>query len=42
MIAEVSCTVTLTDTGSVGTQLGLRPNTRFTERAVVPIESYRD
>lgn len=42
VIAEVACTVSLTDTGSVGTQLGLQPKTRFTERAVVPIESYRD
>ena len=42
VVAEVSCTVTLTDTGAVGTQLGLSPKTRFTERAVVPIESYRD
>lgn len=42
VIAEVSCTVTLTDTGTVGTQLGVRPRTRFTERAVVPIENYRD
>lgn len=42
VIAEVSCTVSLTDTGSVGTQLGLQPKTRFTERAVVPIERFRD
>lgn len=42
VIAEVACTVSLTDTGPVGTQLGLQPKTRFTARAVVPIESYRD
>lgn len=41
IIAEVTCTVTLIDTGSLGKQLGLRPNTDFTERAVVPIETYR-
>ncbi len=41
VIAEVTCTVTLIDTGSLGKQLGLRPNTQFTERAVVPIETYR-
>lgn len=39
--AEVTCTVTLIDTGSLGMQLGLRPSTEFTERAVVPIETYR-
>ena len=32
---------TLLDTGALGRQLGLRPNTQFTERAVVPIETYR-
>ena len=42
VIAEVRCTVSLTDTGSVGAQLGLRPQTQFTQRAVVPIEKYRD
>lgn len=41
VVAEVTCTVTLLDTGSLGRQLGLRPNTQFTERAVVPIETYR-
>lgn len=41
IVAEVTCTVTLLDTGSLGKQLGLRPNTQFTERAVVPIETYR-
>lgn len=42
IVAEVSCTVTLIDTGSVGTQLGLHTNKVFTERAVVPIETYRN
>lgn len=41
VVAEVTCTVTLLDTGSLGKQLGLRPNTQFSERAVVPIETYR-
>lgn len=41
VVAEVTCTVTLIDTGTLGKQLGLRPNTQFTERAVVPIETYR-
>lgn len=41
VVAEVTCTVTLLDTGSLGKQLGLRPSTQFTERAVVPIETYR-
>lgn len=41
IVAEVTCTVTLLDTGALGKQLGLRPNTQFTERAVVPIETYR-
>lgn len=39
--AEVSCTVNLIDTGTLGSQLGLRPRTEFVERAVVPIETYR-
>ncbi|MEP9385544.1 TadE family protein [Nocardioides sp. KR10-350] len=42
IIARVSCTVTLVDTGSLGRQLGLRPSTVFTEQAVVPIETYRN
>lgn len=42
VIAKVSCTVTLVDTGSLGRQLGLRPNKVFTEQAVVPIETYRN
>jgi len=42
IIAEVSCTVSLVDTGSVGTQLGLHATKVFTERAVVPIETYRN
>lgn len=41
VVAEVSCTVTLADTGAVGKGLGLRPRTTFTERGVVPIERYR-
>lgn len=41
VVADVTCTVTLIDTGALGKQLGLRPNTEFTERAVVPIETYR-
>lgn len=41
VIAEVRCTVTLADTGVIGHQLGMRPQTEFTERAVVPIERYR-
>lgn len=41
VVAEVSCTVTLTDTGSVGHQLGLNQHTQFRQRAVVPIERYR-
>lgn len=41
VIAEVTCTVNLVDTGTLGAQLGLRPRTDFTERAVVPIETYR-
>lgn len=42
IIAEVACTVSLVDTGSVGTQLGLHPTRVFTERAVIPIETYRN
>lgn len=42
VVAAVSCTVTLADTGTVGAQLGLKPATTFTQRAVVPIERYRD
>jgi hypothetical protein len=42
VVAEVSCTVSLADTGSLGIKLGLKPATRFTQHAVVPIESYRD
>jgi Flp pilus assembly protein TadG len=42
VIAEVSCTVNLTDTGAIGSQLGLQPKKEFTQRAVVPIENYRD
>lgn len=41
VVAEVSCTVNLLDTGALGSQLGLRPSTEFVERAVVPIETYR-
>lgn len=41
VVAEVSCTVNLLDTGGLGRQLGLRPSRIFTERAVVPIETYR-
>lgn len=41
VVAEVSCTVILADTGAVGQGLGLRPRTTFTERAVIPIERYR-
>jgi len=41
VIAEVRCTVTLADTGVVGQLLGLRPQTEFAERAVVPIERHR-
>lgn len=42
VVAQVSCTVTLLDTGALGRQLGLQPRSVFTERAVVPIETYRD
>lgn len=42
VVAQVRCTVTLLDTGALGRQLGLRPRSVFTERAVVPIENYRD
>jgi len=41
VIAQVSCTVSLIDTGGLGRQLGLRPQRVFTETAVVPIETYR-
>lgn len=41
VVAEVSCTVNLIDTGAVGSQLGLEPTKAFTGRAVVPIENYR-
>lgn len=41
VVAQVRCTVSLLDTGALGRQLGLRPRSAFTERAVVPIESYR-
>lgn len=41
VVAEVSCTVSLVDTGGLGRQLGLQPRRVFTERAVVPIETYR-
>jgi Flp pilus assembly protein TadG len=41
VVAQVRCTVSLVDTGSLGRQLGLRPRTAFTERAVVPIERWR-
>ncbi|QLQ09872.1 MAG: ATP/GTP-binding protein [Nocardioidaceae bacterium] len=42
VIAEVRCTMSLADTGSLGRALGLKPSTAFSERAVVPIENYRD
>lgn len=42
VVAEVSCTVSLLDTGALGSQFGLEPHRVFTERAVVPIETYRD
>ena len=38
---EVTCTVNLLDTGALGRQLGLAAHRSFTERAVVPIETYR-
>ena len=41
VVAEVSCTVSLADTGALGDQLGLKATKVFTERAVVPIETYR-
>ncbi len=41
VVAEVSCTVSLLDTGGLGRQLGLKPSRVFTETAVVPIEQYR-
>ena len=39
---EVTCTASLLDTGALGRQLGLQPHRSFTERAVVPIETYRN
>lgn len=39
--AQVTCTVSLLDTGRLGRRLGLEPSRRFVERAVVPIETYR-
>jgi Flp pilus assembly protein TadG len=41
VVAEVSCTVNLVDTGDLGGQLGLQPSRVFIERAVVPIEQFR-
>ncbi len=41
VVAEVSCTVSLLDTGGLGRQLGLQPSRVFTETAVVPIEKFR-
>jgi Flp pilus assembly protein TadG len=41
VVARVSCTVNLLDTGRLGERLGLEPSREFTERAVVPIETYR-
>jgi hypothetical protein len=41
LTVEVTCTVNLLDTGALGRQLGLQPHRSFTERAVVPIETYR-
>jgi len=41
VVAEVSCTVNLVDTGGLGRRLGLQPSRVFTERAVVPIEQFR-
>jgi len=41
VVAEVSCTVSLLDTGALGRQLGLKPTRVFIETAVVPIETYR-
>jgi Flp pilus assembly protein TadG len=41
VVAEVSCTVSLVDTGGLGRRLGLQPRRVFTERAVVPIEHFR-
>ena len=41
VVAEVSCTVSLLDSGGLGRQLGLQPSRVFTETAVVPIETYR-
>ena len=42
LVVEVTCTVNLLDTGVLGRQLGLQPQRSFTERAVVPIETYRN
>ena len=41
VVAQVACTVSLVDTGALGRSLGLEPSRVFTERAVVPIETYR-
>ena len=41
VVAQVECTVSLVDTGALGSSLGLAPKGVFTERAVVPIETYR-
>lgn len=41
LTVEVTCTVNLLDTGALGHQLGLQAHRSFTERAVVPIETYR-
>jgi hypothetical protein len=41
LTVEVTCTVNLLDTGALGRQLGLAAHRGFTERAVVPIETYR-
>lgn len=40
VIAQVRCTVSLVDTGAIGTGLGLE-QTQVSKRAVVPIETYR-
>ena len=42
LIVQVTCTVNLLDTGALGHQLGLQAHRSFTERAVVPIETYRN
>ena len=41
VIVEVTCTVNLLDTGALGRELGLAAHRNFTQRAVVPIETYR-